>query len=129
VPGGKFQAPVSVTDLDDPVVRSKMDDDTYRDTRDQLEMLDGAMHELRLGRPDALAAVLEKLRHSDAYEIEGHEAGEGLSSIEHMSYDLMVRERIRRLADGESTTAATGAALSSCMSSSKVAVLTTSSSG
>ncbi len=51
VPGGKFQAPVSVTDLDDPVVRSKMDDDTYRDVRDQLEMLDGA------GHPFDLAAV------------------------------------------------------------------------
>ncbi len=60
------------------------------------------------GRPDALAAVLEKLRHSDAYEVEDGEAGEELSSIEHMSYDLMVRERIHRLADGESTTAATG---------------------
>ena len=60
------------------------------------------------GRPDALAAVLEKLRHSDAYEIEDHEAGEGLRSIERISYDLMVRERIRRLADGGSTTADTG---------------------
>ena len=60
------------------------------------------------GRPDALAAVLEKLRHSDAYEVEDREVVEGLSSIEHMSYDLMVRERIRRLADGESTTATTG---------------------
>jgi Zn-dependent protease with chaperone function len=60
------------------------------------------------GRPDALAAVLEKLRHSDAYDVESREAAEGLSSIEHMSYDLMVRERIRRLADGESTAAAAG---------------------
>jgi len=60
------------------------------------------------GRPDALAAVLEKLRHSDAYEVESREADEGPSSIEHMSYDLMVRERIRRLADGEPTAAATG---------------------
>jgi hypothetical protein len=60
------------------------------------------------GRPDALAAVLEKLRHSDAYEVEGREAAEGLSSIEHMSYDLMVRERIRRLVDGELSPAAAG---------------------
>jgi Zn-dependent protease with chaperone function len=60
------------------------------------------------GRPDALAAVLEKLRHSDAYEIEGREAGDGLRSIEQMSYDLMLRERIRRLSDGDSTKASTG---------------------
>jgi Zn-dependent protease with chaperone function len=60
------------------------------------------------GRPDALVAVLESLRHSDAYEVDSREAGEGLRSIERMSYDLMVRERIRRLADGESTPAATG---------------------
>jgi Zn-dependent protease with chaperone function len=60
------------------------------------------------GRPDALAAVLEKLRHSDAFELESSEEGEVLSSIEHMSYDLMVQERIRRLADGESTPTGTG---------------------
>ena len=60
------------------------------------------------GRPDALAAVLEKLRHSDAYEIEGIETGDEQRSLELMGYDLMVRERIRRLADGESTTAAAG---------------------
>jgi peptide chain release factor 3 len=44
VPGGKFQAPVNVTSLDDPAVRSKLDDDTYRDVKEQLEMLDGAGH-------------------------------------------------------------------------------------
>jgi len=44
VPGGKFQAPVNVTSLDDPVVREKLDDDTYRDVKEQLEMLDGAGH-------------------------------------------------------------------------------------
>ncbi len=60
------------------------------------------------GRPDALAAVLEKLRHSDAYEVESREAGEGQRSIEHLSYDRMVRERIRRLADGGPATAGTG---------------------
>jgi len=75
------------------------------------------------GTPDALATVLEKLRHSDAYEIEGYEAGEELSSIEHMSYDLMVRERIRRLADGESTTAATGDWLKFAVTLASIAVL------
>ena len=44
VPGGKFQAPVNVTSLDDPALRSKLDDDTYRDAKEQLEMLDGAGH-------------------------------------------------------------------------------------
>jgi peptide chain release factor 3 len=44
VPGGKFQAPVNVTSLDDPAVRGKLDDDTYRDVKEQLEMLDGAGH-------------------------------------------------------------------------------------
>ena len=51
VPGGKFQAPVSVASLDDPVVRAKLDDDVYRDVKEQLEMLDGA------GHPFDLAAV------------------------------------------------------------------------
>ena len=44
VPGGKFQAPVNVTSLDDSAVRAKLDDDTYRDVKEQLEMLDGAGH-------------------------------------------------------------------------------------
>ena len=60
------------------------------------------------GRPDALAAVLEKLRHSAAYEIDEHEPGEALRAVERMSYDLMVRERIRRLTEGESTVVQTG---------------------
>jgi peptide chain release factor 3 len=51
VPGGKFQAPVSVASLDDPAVRAKLDDDVYRDVKEQLEMLDGA------GHPFDLAAV------------------------------------------------------------------------
>ena len=75
------------------------------------------------GRPDALAAVLEKLRHSDAYEVESREAGEGLRSIEHMSYDLMVRERIRRLADGESTPAGTGDWLKFAVTAASIAIL------
>jgi peptide chain release factor 3 len=51
VPGGAFQAPVSVTSLDDPAVRAKLDDDTYAQVKEQLEMLDGA------GHPFDLAAV------------------------------------------------------------------------
>ena len=51
VPGGKFQAPVSVASLDDPAVRAKLDDDVYREVKEQLEMLDGA------GHPFDLAAV------------------------------------------------------------------------
>lgn len=48
VPGGKFQAPVNVTSLDDPGVREKLDDDTYAAVKEQLEMLDGAGHPLDL---------------------------------------------------------------------------------
>jgi len=44
VPGGKFQAPVNVTSLDDPAVRTKLDDYTYGEVKDQLAMLDGAGH-------------------------------------------------------------------------------------
>ncbi len=51
VPGGAFQAPVNVTSLDDPAVRAKLDDDTYAQVKEQLEMLDGA------GHPFDLAAV------------------------------------------------------------------------
>src|SRR6202790_2199420 len=42
VPGGKFQAPVNVSSLDDPVVREKLDDYTYGEVKEQLAMLDGA---------------------------------------------------------------------------------------
>ncbi len=51
VPGGKFQAPVSVASLDDPVVREKLDDITFAEVAEQLAMLDGA------GHPFDLAAV------------------------------------------------------------------------
>src|SRR5688572_7559749 len=44
VPGGKYQAPVNVTSLDDPTVRDKLDDYTYGQVKEQLEMLDGAGH-------------------------------------------------------------------------------------
>jgi peptide chain release factor 3 len=51
VPGGAFQAPVNVTSLEDPAVRAKLDDYTYEQVKEQLEMLDGA------GHPFDLAAV------------------------------------------------------------------------
>lgn len=51
VPGGAFHAPVNVTSIDDPAVRAKLDDDTYRDVTEQLEMVEGA------GHPFDLAAV------------------------------------------------------------------------
>jgi peptide chain release factor 3 len=44
VPGGKFQAPVSVASLDDPIVREKLDDYTFHEVTEQLAMLDGAGH-------------------------------------------------------------------------------------
>jgi len=51
VPGGAYEAPVSITSLDDPVVRTRLDEDAYREASEQLEMLDGA------GHPFDLAAV------------------------------------------------------------------------
>jgi len=44
VPGGKYQAPVSVASLDDPLVREKLDDYTFNEVKEQLAMLDGAGH-------------------------------------------------------------------------------------
>ena len=44
VPGGAYQAPVNVTSLDDPAVRSKLDDYTFNEVTEQLAMLDGAGH-------------------------------------------------------------------------------------
>ncbi len=51
VAGGKYQAPVNVTSLEDPAVRAKLDDYTYGEVTEQLAMLDGA------GHPFDLAAV------------------------------------------------------------------------
>ncbi len=51
VPGGAYQAPVQVASLEDPKVRQKLDDDTYAEVKEQIEMLDGA------GHPYDLAAV------------------------------------------------------------------------
>jgi peptide chain release factor 3 len=53
VPGGKFQAPVSVADLDDPVVRERLDDYTFNEVKEQLAMLDGAGHPFDLARVQA----------------------------------------------------------------------------
>lgn len=53
VPGGAYQAPVEVASLDDPIVRAKLDDYTYEQVKEQLEMLDGA------GHPFDLSAVRE----------------------------------------------------------------------
>ena len=44
VPGGAYEAPVEVTSLDDPHIREKLDDYTYEQVKEQLEMLDGAGH-------------------------------------------------------------------------------------
>jgi peptide chain release factor 3 len=44
VPGGAYQAPVDVASLDDPIVREKLDDYTFNEVREQIDMLDGAGH-------------------------------------------------------------------------------------
>lgn len=38
--GGKYRAPVSVGGLDDPIIRGQLNDETYRKTVEELEMLD-----------------------------------------------------------------------------------------
>ncbi|MSU49053.1 MAG: peptide chain release factor 3 [Opitutus sp.] len=53
VPGGKFQAPVSVANLDDPIVREKLDDYTFGEVKEQLAMLDGAGHPFDLSAVQA----------------------------------------------------------------------------
>lgn len=54
------------------------------------------------GKPGVLATVLEKLRDTGEPEEEQEEGnlGDAMRSMERMSYDLMVQDRIRRLADG-----------------------------
>jgi len=44
VPGGAYQAPVEVATLQNPLVREKLDDYTFNEVNEQLEMLDGAGH-------------------------------------------------------------------------------------
>jgi peptide chain release factor 3 len=51
VAAGAYRAPVTVTSLEEPAVRAKLDDLTYAEVREQLDMLDGA------GHPFDLAAV------------------------------------------------------------------------
>jgi peptide chain release factor 3 len=53
VPGGKYQAPVNVTSLDDEAVRGKLDDYTFNEVKEQLEMLDGAGHAFDLEKIQA----------------------------------------------------------------------------
>jgi peptide chain release factor 3 len=44
VQGGAYPAPVMVTSLEEQAVRAKLDDATFAEVREQLEMLDGAGH-------------------------------------------------------------------------------------
>ncbi len=41
-PGGAFRAPESVSDISDPVVREKLDEDVYDQVVEELDLLDGA---------------------------------------------------------------------------------------
>lgn len=41
-PGGVYRAPVSTAGLDDPTVRDRLDEATYREVREEVAMLDGA---------------------------------------------------------------------------------------
>ncbi|HXG49067.1 MAG TPA: peptide chain release factor 3 [Methylomirabilota bacterium] len=43
--GGQYRAPVEVGGLEDPVIRGRLDEATYRRTAEELEMLDHAGHE------------------------------------------------------------------------------------
>ncbi len=40
--GGAYRAPLEISDLDSPVVRERMDEDTFNKTREEIEMLDMA---------------------------------------------------------------------------------------
>lgn len=40
--GGKYRAPVEVGGLDDPIIRERLDDETFRKVSEELEMLEGA---------------------------------------------------------------------------------------
>jgi peptide chain release factor 3 len=51
VPGGAYRAPEKVASLEDPMVRTKLDDSTFEEVGEQLAMLEGA------GHPFDLAAV------------------------------------------------------------------------
>jgi hypothetical protein len=75
------------------------------------------------GSRDALAAVLERLRVLDARDFEHDEAEPGLRSLAHVSYDLMVRERIGRLVDEASPPAAPGEWWKFAVTAASIAVL------
>ena len=40
--GGKYRAPVEVGGLEDPIIRERLDDETFRKVSEELEMLEGA---------------------------------------------------------------------------------------
>jgi len=48
VPGGAYRAPEKVAGFDEPLVRSQLDEPTYREVGEQLAMLDGAGHAFNL---------------------------------------------------------------------------------
>jgi peptide chain release factor 3 len=56
VVGGKYRAAVNVTGLDDPLVREKLDEHTYRTVREQIEMIEMAGSEFE--HPKVLAGKL-----------------------------------------------------------------------
>jgi peptide chain release factor 3 len=43
--GGQFRAPVQAGGIDDPLIRERLDDETFRRTSEELEMLEHAGHE------------------------------------------------------------------------------------
>jgi peptide chain release factor 3 len=53
--GGQYRAPVQVGGLDDPAVRGQLDDETFRRTVEEIEMLEHAGHEW-----DDVAVLAEK---------------------------------------------------------------------
>ncbi|MFA5265529.1 MAG: peptide chain release factor 3 [Opitutaceae bacterium] len=53
VPGGAYQAPVSVAGLGDALVREKLDEDIWATVTEQLAMLDGAGHPFDLAKVHA----------------------------------------------------------------------------
>jgi len=53
VPGGAYRAPEKVSSLGDPAVRAKLDDSTFEEVGEQLEMLDGAGHPFDLEKVHA----------------------------------------------------------------------------
>ncbi len=56
VVGGMYRAPVNVTGLDDPIVKERLDDQTYATVREQIEMVEMAGAEF--DHPTVLAGKL-----------------------------------------------------------------------